>query len=176
MALQDLTDVIDRVWYWINRSDEKVPAKIAAAYKQKGGWEGWAQVEIAYLVEEKYPHVTIDREVNVYAGTKKENDFVITDDHDATKPKQIIELKTERGTQTPADFQRSFLADITKIWTSPIDAKYKPAQAFAVAISCTQESHDLLKFTEVKEDPGPKIIRVECNKGIYIWWYKKDIV
>ncbi len=174
MPLQDLTDVVDRVGYWIQRSDEKVSAKIAAAYKQKGGWEGWAQVEIAYLVEEKYPNVTIDREVNVYEGTKKENDFVITDDHDATKPKQIIELKTERGTQTAADFRKSFLADITKIQTSPIDAKYKPAQAFAVAISVTEESHKLLFETEWER--GTKVTRVECKEGIVIWWYEQDIV
>ncbi|KAL8904708.1 MAG: hypothetical protein Q9171_006953 [Xanthocarpia ochracea] len=174
MPLQDLTDIVDRVWYWINRSDEKVPAKIAAAYNQKGGWEGWAQVEIAYLVEEKYSNVTIDREVNVYEGTAKENDFVITDNHDATKPKQIIELKTERGTQTPTEFKKSFLADIKKIQTSPIDPKYKPAQAFAVAISRTIESHKLLFETEWER--GTKVTRVECKDNIYIWWYEQDIV
>ncbi|KAL8855488.1 MAG: hypothetical protein Q9178_007870 [Gyalolechia marmorata] len=174
MPLQDLTDIVDRVWYWIQQSDEKVTAKMAAAYKQKGGWEGWAQVEIAYLVQVKYPHVTIDREVNVYAGTKKENDFVITDNNDPNKPKQIIELKTERGTQTPADFKKSFLEDITKIRTSPIDAKFKPAQAFAVAISVTDESHKLLFETEW--EGGIKVTRVECKGGIYIWWYEQDIV
>ncbi|KAL8915791.1 MAG: hypothetical protein Q9172_006660 [Xanthocarpia lactea] len=174
MPLQDLTDIVDRVWYWINKSDEKVTAKMAAAYKQKGGWEGWAQVEIAYLVQDKYPNVTIDREVNVYAGTKKENDFVITDNDDATKPKQIIELKTERGTQRPTEFKNSFLEDINKIQTSPIDAKYKPAQAFAVAISVTDESHKLLFETEWER--GTKVTRVECKEGVFIWWYEQDIV
>jgi len=172
MALQDITDIVDRIWYWINKSDPKVPLKIAAAYKQKGGWEGWAQVEIAYLVQDKYPNVTIDREVNVYTGTQKENDFVIIDKNDATKPKQVVELKCERGTQTPSQFKQSFINDITKIKTLPIGAAYKPAKSYAVAISCTDASYKLLFETEWED----KVTRVQCTAGIWIWWYERDIV
>lgn len=174
MALQDITDVIDRVWYWINKSDPNVTFKIAAAYNQKGGWEGWAQVEIAYLVQQKYPEVTIDREVNVYIGTKKENDFVITDKNDASKPKQVIELKCERGTQTATQFRQSFSDDIAKIDNFPIGATYKPAKSYAVAISCTPASYKLLFETEWPQ--GIKVTRIECTSGIWIWWYERDIV
>ena len=113
--LKDITDIVDRIGYWITKSDSKIPEKIAAAYKQKGGWEGWAQVEIAYIVQIQYKNVTIDREVNVYEGTKQENDFVITDKNDASKPKQIVELKCERGTQKPEEFRKEFQGDIDKI-------------------------------------------------------------
>lgn len=175
MASKDLTDVIDRVWYWLSKStDNIVPRKIAAAYHQKGGWEGWAQVEIAYLVQDKYPNVTIDREVNVYFATQKENDFVITDNHDPTTPKQVIELKCERGTQTASQFRQSFIDDIKKINTTPIALNYRPAKAYAVGISCTNESYKLLFETEWPQDI--KVTRVQCPAGIYLWWYEKDIV
>ena len=171
--LPDITDVVDRIWYWIKQSDAKVPIKITTAYYQKGGWEGWAQVEIAYLVQDKYANVTIDREVNVYAGTQKENDFVITDKYDATKPKQVIELKCERGTQNATQFRQSFVDDIIKINTLPIGVAYKPAKAYAVAISCTDASYKLLFETEWE---GNTVHRIECTAGIWIWWYERDIV
>ena len=173
MPLQDITDIVYRIWYWINKSDVNVPAKMAVAYGQKGGWEGWAQVEIAYLIQIKYPNVTIDREVNVYAGAQKENDFVITDNQDPRKPKQIIELKCERKTQTPAQFRESFKKDIIRIDTYPISLAYKPARAFAVAISCTDATHELFLMTEWE---GHKVTRVDGKDGIYIWLYARDVV
>ncbi|KAI5210764.1 hypothetical protein AUEXF2481DRAFT_411375 [Aureobasidium subglaciale EXF-2481] len=174
MALQDLTDVIDRVWFWITKSDKEiVPNKIAAAYNQKGGWEGWAQVEIAYLIQTKYNNVTIDREVNVYSGTKKENDFVITDKGNPPKPKQIIELKCERGTQSAAQFVQSFSDDITKIHNLPINPSYKPAKAYAVAIVCTVLTQQLMINTAWQV----KVNRIQCGQtGILIFWNELDIV
>ncbi|KAL8730547.1 MAG: hypothetical protein Q9166_004001 [cf. Caloplaca sp. 2 TL-2023] len=172
MVLRDITDILDRIRYWI-QSDDKVPLKMEAAYTQKGGWEGWAQVEIAYLVQTKYPNVTIDREVNVYTGTQKENDFVIIDNTDATKPKQIVELKCERGTQKPVEFRKSFMNDITKINTLPIGAAYKPAKAYAIAISCTDATHKLLFETEWG---GITVKAIECRPGIFTWWYERDVV
>ncbi|KAL8796089.1 MAG: hypothetical protein Q9182_007423 [Xanthomendoza sp. 2 TL-2023] len=176
-SLSDITDIVDRVWFWINKSDATVPAKIAAAYNQKGGWEGWAQVEIAYLVHVKYPNVTIDREVNVYAGTKKENDFVITDNVQPTKPKQIVELKCERGTQTAAQFKQSFIDDIQKINSLPIAPAYKPAKAYALGISCTAACHKLMMETEWK-NLGYKVTWTQGPAGsnIWMWWYEKDVV
>ncbi|KAL8780875.1 MAG: hypothetical protein Q9213_006265 [Squamulea squamosa] len=177
MSLPDLTDIIDRIWFWINKSDSDiVPKKIHIAYTQKGGWEGWAQVEIAYLVQDHYPNVTIDREVNVYTGTRKENDFVIRDKKNVT-PIQIVELKCERGTQEATEFRDSFKDDIKKIINNPIGTEYKPAKAYAVGISCTENS--LWKMRQAQDDwkrEGVKITGIECKSGIWLWYYIKDIV
>lgn len=133
--------------------------------------------------------MTIDREVNVYVGTQKGNDFVVTDNATVTKPKQVVELKCERSSQKrPEDFRAEFLKDVHKIGTSRISAGYTPAKAYAVAISCTQASHKLLFETEwvelyretYKRDWPTGMGRVtrvdaDVNAGIYIWWCERDI-
>ena len=176
MVLPDLTDIVDRIWFWLNKSDSNiVPKKIGIAYTQKGGWEGWAQVEIAYLVQIHYPHVTIDREVNVYTGTRKENDFVIKDNNNVT-PIQIVELKCERGTQSATELLQSFKDDIEKINNHPIGTEYKPAKAYATAISCTTDSLDKMRQAQVEwKHEGIKVTGLECNSGIWLWYYVKDI-
>ncbi|KAL9035865.1 MAG: hypothetical protein Q9180_004621, partial [Flavoplaca navasiana] len=167
MVLTDLTDIIDRIGYWLTKSDSDiVPKKIGIAYTQKGGWEGWAQVEIAYLVQVRYPNVTIDREVNVYTGTRKENDFVVKDNNNVT-PIQIVELKCERGTQSATEFSQSFKDDIEKINNHPIGTEYKPAKAYATAISCTEASFWRMKQAQFEwKHEGLKVTRQEFESGI----------
>ncbi|KAL8721811.1 MAG: hypothetical protein Q9181_007628 [Wetmoreana brouardii] len=176
MVLSDLTDIIDRIRFWINNSVSGiVPKKIGIAYTQKGGWEGWAQVEIAYLVQVHYPNVTIDREVNVYTGTRKENDFVIKDNNNVA-PIQIVELKCERGTQSATEFRESFKDDIRKINEHPIGTEYKPAKAYAVAISCTEDSVWVMRQAQTEwKHVGIKVTGIECDAGIWLWFYIKDI-
>ncbi|KAL8660556.1 MAG: hypothetical protein Q9202_006410, partial [Teloschistes flavicans] len=133
----------------ISRSKKDiVPANIQAAYLQKGGWEGKAYIEIAYLVSLKYRYLNIDCEVNVYEGIQRDNDFGITHKNNQVRHKQIIELKSERGTHTPVQSGQSFTDDVAIINSLPIDAKYRPAQVFVVAITCTDATYELLFETE----------------------------
>jgi hypothetical protein len=66
--------------------------KIQAIYHQKGGWEGWAQVELAYVFTQQYPEINCFREQQVYAGTERRADMVLTHPDQVT---MVIELKTE---------------------------------------------------------------------------------
>ncbi|KAL8713283.1 MAG: hypothetical protein Q9225_006787 [Loekoesia sp. 1 TL-2023] len=138
--IPDINDIVDRVWWWIRQSgDGTTPLKIAAAYHQRGGWEGWAQVEIAYAIQQKYEKVALVREVKVFEGTGQAADFVITHRTDHTQPVQIVELKCERGSLSGNQFGALVASDIRKIQTSPLRADFKPATVYVVAISVTQD-------------------------------------
>lgn len=146
--MPSLTDIIDQIHWWIQKTDTEVPAKIAAAYQQRGGWEGWAQVEIAYTIAIKYPHVAIDREVNVYEGTRKKNDFVIVE---GGRPHQIIELKCERSSQDEAAFLKAFAEDCGKIHAGPIKGEYRPADGLAVGICVNLDTYEhVMKNSEYR--------------------------
>jgi hypothetical protein len=46
-------------------------------YQQKGGWEGWAQVEIAYYIQQLFPTAQVQREVKCYLNNDRRCDFAV---------------------------------------------------------------------------------------------------
>ena len=138
----DLIDILRQIstWVW----NQEVLQKILTTYHQKGGWEGWAQVEIAYFIT-KNNKVTIDREVEIYTATRKRVDFIITD---PGKVKQIIELKCERQSLWGTKFKDAYVEDIRKFRGSVFE-QYKNTLLYAVAITCTDEGRKEMSKIEM---------------------------
>lgn len=128
-------------------------SKIVSAYQQKGGWEGWAQVEIATALEKSRESASAEealkgtlteasREVHVYADHSKQRADVVIASRSRIIPKHfvIIELKCE-GQYFKGDFVQEVEEDIEKL-KGRISDDFKPAKAWALAISTSQEVYD----------------------------------
>jgi hypothetical protein len=139
-------------------------AKIVKHYAQKGGWEGWAQVEIAGVLTEHFrdlPQGTtksvVNREVDVYPEVKtakgtsqKRADVVVTMKNNAGKLVQavIIELKCE-GFHNKDAFVKNVEADVAKV-RGIIKDEYKPALMWVMGFSASEEAYTEMKRTYPK--------------------------
>jgi hypothetical protein len=90
--------------------------RILQAQVFKGGWEGWAQIELALGIQAKYTEIKVTREQPIYLGTRKRVDILLRADGEDT---HAIELKTlsvyaqeQYGNGT---FAQGFIDDIDKI-------------------------------------------------------------
>ncbi|KAF9062586.1 hypothetical protein BDP27DRAFT_1427721 [Rhodocollybia butyracea] len=69
-----------------------IKEKIGRAWKLKGGWEGWAQVELAIFLEDTLgKDFGVTREDLVYEGTKQQSDIKVL--QKSTNELTILELK-----------------------------------------------------------------------------------
>ncbi|CAN9356377.1 unnamed protein product [Alternaria alternata] len=128
-------NVLDEIRQW-TRDNFTSTNKIQQIYLQKGGWEGWAQVELAL-------HFTAiggwncQREVQVYHDSQKRADLLLTAEGGPPNT-TIIELKTEalwRDAHGVNQFVESMKEDLYKIDHNRIDKKYLPARL--VVFGCT---------------------------------------
>jgi hypothetical protein len=149
------TDLQDMLYFWLVNCGETFPTikvddpnfdkkllngrpgtatKIDHAYDGNGGWELWAQVEIATLIASKYSAShKVTREERIYDGTNQATDLVIRDPHD--KILQIIELKCERKSMS-GGIVAAVQDDVIKL-KKTLKSAYSAAGCFAVGISCT---------------------------------------
>jgi hypothetical protein len=132
--------------------------RIVRAFTQKGGWEGWAQVEIATAI---YDHIrampyanakdallvgtsTVLREVPVYPSTKtvkgytsqKAADLLIEFGPPSSREFIIIELKCE-GFYNKDAFVAAVAEDVSKL-NGDIQHHFKPARTWALGFSTSQ--------------------------------------
>ncbi|KAJ3738352.1 hypothetical protein DFH05DRAFT_1560828 [Lentinula detonsa] len=112
----DKSPVLERIVEWAEANGEK----IQDAYNQKGGWEGWTQVELAFYLKrafesERYGVVTVTREDNVYQGNNQRFDLLITTRKGAEHFTNMLELKCESIANTN-NFKAQAKADCTKAW------------------------------------------------------------
>ena len=120
--------------------------KISRAYALKGGWEGWAQVEIALLLEDHLAHLgrglniesmTASREVAVYQNPRQFADLVIGVHHGRAQDHIIVELKCESQFNA-TNFITGIMNDLAKI-EDGIKPEYQPAMRFVYGIGKTPE-------------------------------------
>jgi hypothetical protein len=130
-----LEDVLLGFQYW---SIDQM-AKILEIYPQKGGWEGWAQVELALGFTQYYADLNTEREVQVYVGNKRRADLVFTSKSDPRgEIKQIIELKVETSygdAASAGSFVTNLTTDLDKITDNGVRPEYLPA--LVIATGCT---------------------------------------
>lgn len=138
--------------------------KIIKAYSQKGGWEGWAQVEIATALhdslQEQFDDATdqvraavtkVKREVPVYPPTKSPKDREVQTKADivvSTGPSKrrehvIIEMKCE-GAKNDKGFVQRVQDDVEKVDGEILD-KFRPAKAWALAFTASKKVYDEMK-------------------------------
>ncbi|KAG8165964.1 hypothetical protein KVR01_004516 [Diaporthe batatas] len=185
----------------ISQWAEQNLSRIISAHRQKGGWEGWAQVEIATALQESTrrghqpssnssssPATTTtlageaSREVDVYHATGQLADIVIASR--ARRQFVIIELKCEgfHG----RDFARGVAGDIAKL-RGDIKDKFKPARAWALAISTSSREYARMRRLwptakhKVLYDPGQggswwSGRGQSMDPKIVLWVFQREVV
>jgi hypothetical protein len=127
--------------YWIQSNVDR----IARAYILKGGWGGWAQVEIALLLEDRLAGmapklgpvvITASREVAVYEAPRQHADIVIEVTDGSRKDFIIVELKCE-GRFNQANFVAAVKNDVEKI-DRGVKKECRPAKRFVFAIGMSE--------------------------------------
>lgn len=169
------TDIEDILYTWIEK-DSRVAQTISNAYSGNGGWEGWAQVEIANIIQSKPKYaqkLTISREDGVYDGSQKRSDLVLVDN--ATGHKTVIELKCQRGTAAndPKWIVKEVISDANKLHQS-LKAQFRPARCFAVGIAVTPQA-----IAEVKKDANWGQLRWRgqacLHDQILVFWVEFEV-
>ena len=92
---------------WLNNDENLVRAK-----NLDGGWEGWAQIQLAFYLQQA-TNAKVSRECKIYAADpdKRADLFVAP-----TQGTNIgLELKCRTKGETIVEFQQRFLKDIDKI-------------------------------------------------------------
>ncbi|KAJ3745982.1 hypothetical protein DFH05DRAFT_901333 [Lentinula detonsa] len=145
--------------------------KIAAAYNQKGGWEGWVQVELAIVLQQHFGgdgQATVLREQYVYNGTQQRCDILIdTKKYNGEHFTNMFELKCE-SSGNAGNFRTEVEKDCTKIgggvW------KCSPCTWWIVGFGVTQDIGDL----KVKGVNLKKYHRdIQVGEGrVTLWWAK----
>jgi hypothetical protein len=173
---------------WANEAQHK----ILTAYYGKGGWEGWAQVEIEYALKKYYgtraingTGVHIQREPHSYLYDATQRADVVVryyDDHPKRSPAgyriaawtTIIELKCE-SYENSESFKNGVEADITKI-QAELTPEYFPeeedaVEALVIAICVSPEARTALSdmgINESSENFSPLLgIKVDGSEGSF---------
>ncbi|KAF9064821.1 hypothetical protein BDP27DRAFT_1425482 [Rhodocollybia butyracea] len=166
-------DIHSELRSWVNQPIMK--KKIGTAYQLKGGWEGWAQVEIAIFLQEKLRDkgFEVTREDRVYEDASKRSDITV---HQKTAGKvTILELKCE-SLRNKGKFDKGVAKDVAKIGNkiaSAYSEEAKESTIWSVAIGTTGEN------IKKKLEGKPAVIEFktedesEMNMGI---WTTKVVV
>lgn len=102
-------------------------------FSQKGGWQGWAQVELAFAVS-NWLGGSAYREVNVYDDSERA-DIVRTNTLDDTTT--IIELQCQSFYQDQADtnaFSLAIINDLVKANRSGRNSEYQGKPIYVIGI------------------------------------------
>jgi hypothetical protein len=128
-GLPDVTDLLTWVQNWYTQQR----FKILQIYQQKGGWEGWAQVELANGLS-TLADCTCQREIMVYANNQKRADLLLTSKI-STDPRQVMELKCEslfQDAQGNGAYVDKVIEDLDKITDHPVKQELRPARVIAL--------------------------------------------
>lgn len=183
------TDIRDIIYYWANiptvqdgrRTIPGTSDKIYSAYQQKGGWEGWAQVELAYLIEQKYgASFIITREDVIYDGNTQRADLLLVDRANPNS-RQIIELKCQGYRKDQQYGNRSIVAevqsDVVKLQQN-LKQAFKPARCLAIGIACTQGAVQEIKNNANWTQYGwsGQLCKDTVQGPIFAFWVETNVV
>ena len=180
--------------------------RIVRAYTQKGGWEGWAQVEIATELYRERDMAYGDakdsllatttkvlREVAVYPPTitkkggisQKRADIVVEFGAPSRREFVIIELKCE-GFYNKDAFVQAVKEDVDKV-NGDIEHDFKPARVWALGFSTSQEVYNEMLGWRSKADHAilyPAVLgdirltpdELKTKPMIVMWAFEKEIM
>jgi hypothetical protein len=167
-------NIVQLIATWANSR----AAIIQRAYDQKGGWEGWAQVEIALSLQDelsKKPDFldVLTREFPFYANDSLRADIAILYLPDGM-PIDIIELKCESAFQTK-QFAAELYDDFVKVTTENIShlKNCHPSRQFLIGIACTHEARDEA-LANIKKKAGVVLNVIGFAGEMSILWLQKD--
>lgn len=143
-----VANILKEVEHWTTHA----MYQIDSAWKQKGGWEGWAQVEIALAFTEKDSdvgeHYEVTREGYPYGGLHRA-DIILTP-KDAQYRTEVIELKCQSENRTEYGFTYVVEEDVNWIISKYKSAK-TPTRFWALAITMTKSMRDEVVKMMVKK-------------------------
>ncbi|KAF8315956.1 hypothetical protein DL93DRAFT_2078740 [Clavulina sp. PMI_390] len=166
-----MADVVQVISEWAAANE----AKLAKIYKQKGGWEGWAQVELTSKLAQQFPGAAL-REVAVYVdlGPRPRTADILLG-----PPFDIIELKCESLNQDipPSKpepdltaFARQLELDIIKIRDNHLKTNYTPSWIWVIGITIKDEISDATATYNFPVAVG----RVRTGEHLNVWWYREQ--
>ena len=141
----DKNPIIAKIVEWGNIPENA--AKIQRAYEFRGGWEPWAQVELAIYLQDQFGKAEVDitREDGVYEN-KKISDILFHTKPGGKNFYNMIELKCEYKDRA-ADFPGEVKKDCKKVLEANIKSSHYPLKAWVIALSITKNSElDKLKL------------------------------
>ncbi|KAK7446507.1 hypothetical protein CaCOL14_010916 [Colletotrichum acutatum] len=175
------TDIRDVLYHWIENDGatknnglvrgDRVFNTIRNAYSEKGGWEGWAQVEIANFIKSGYTSLRVTREDGVYDGNTQRSDLIL---QNGSGIRTIIELKCERGSAPNSRWiVDEVIKDAEKL-QGTLKTKFRPAICFAVGIAVTREA--VMEIQKAYEAGRINNNGFYCkNYGIYVFWVQTQV-
>lgn len=146
MAILDINDLFSFLQGWISNNGEKV----WTIWLQKGGWEGWAQVEIMSAMTGN--NISVQREMAIYTDPKKAVDFIVNFQSPDVKKQICLELKCESLFQSSQDGRvhsdnkiwEKVANDLAKLYNERTPY-YKETQALAAAIVFSPQAYEALQ-------------------------------
>lgn len=128
-------DFVKLVQTWVKQNSSKIHKTVLL----KGGWEGWAQIEIVLYIQDhirinKYDHKVL-REQKIFSEDGKETqhraDIVLVDNSDQLSA--ILELKCQVLNEEAADTIMRLADDTAKLTVK--DSKNVPKTAIAITVA-----------------------------------------
>ncbi|KAJ3992277.1 hypothetical protein F5050DRAFT_960625 [Lentinula boryana] len=167
MSVVDKNPMMESIVEWANLNG----TRLEKAYNQKGGWEGWAQVELASYLEQVFGGegvATVTREDNVYNGNDQRSDLLITTQKpNGTSFTNMFELKCESSANS-GNFRTKVRADCTKIANGVWNANYAPCEAWIIAIGVTKTVGD---FMVGGKNLAPYYKKIQAGgTQMTLWW------
>ncbi|KAK1224580.1 hypothetical protein PQX77_012518 [Marasmius sp. AFHP31] len=159
-------------------NEEDTAWKIEQAYEQRGGWEGWLQVELAIYLKKVFEHdlfpgctVNVTREDYIYGESSMRSDILLKTTVNGRTFYNALELKCETYLGG-SSFRRKVKDDCEKIDDANLGGQYRPCTAWVVAFSVTKDLSSLT-VGERNLEVYPGKIKVG-DLPLKMYWGRKD--
>jgi hypothetical protein len=133
LSIEDFT-VLVQSWA-VTRSDA-----FGSKWPVKGGWEGWAQVDLVSGMLQEDPTLDILREQPIYRGARRRVDLLLNANAMADDDMIPVEIKAE-SLQNSAAFVDGVLKDLGKLETQR-NAQFSACDCVMMAIAFSQSGVD----------------------------------
>ena len=173
-GIKESDPILASIAAWAN--DPNTSEMIRFAHGTAGGWEGWAQVEIASRLFKDHSHdfglnqySDIVREARIYtSSTQSAADMALYRGGRPEAGSYIIELKCESSGNS-GNFATATLADLAKISVPNAFASWtKPICAWVVGLEVGRDAVAAQKLSGA----GFKIYQYPSGP-VRMWWLKK---
>jgi hypothetical protein len=167
--------VIDLIHRWAKDN----MARIHRAWGLEGGWEGWAQVELALFLKDQHApeDFLIQRECKGFKDSNDKIDICIVS---AVQHSIFIELKCE-SFDNGSNFGVNVFDDYCKVENGVLRGG-DPKEVYVIGISISRTGNKsmdtILGSQMLKNQFRFMFIMPEHERGSYeevIWWYKKRV-
>ncbi|KAG7087364.1 hypothetical protein E1B28_013337 [Marasmius oreades] len=180
--IKTATPMLDAIIEW--GKDNHIKDRIWRAHQQRGGWEGWVQVELAIYLGEFFKNtlfpgreIKVTREEYTYGETQQRSDILFTTIREnGTVFYNAIELKCETLNTGKAGFRLEVKNDCTKVDNAKPKESFAPCAAWVLAFSTTPDANlSDLKVGQRNLERYKNTIPIAHGLEITLWWGTRDV-